>query len=42
MGGGRKSYAGGRNKKQRTLQERLRYNLGRSNLKLTGELEPKV
>jgi putative transposase len=28
--------------KQRTIQERLRYNLGRSNLKLTGELEPKV
>jgi putative transposase len=28
--------------KQRTIQERLRYNLGRSNLQLTGELEPKV
>jgi len=28
--------------KQRTIQERLRYNLGRSNLKLTGELESKV
>jgi len=28
--------------KQRTIEERLRYNLGRSNLKLTGELESKV
>jgi putative transposase len=28
--------------KQRTIQERLRYNLGRSNPKLTGELEPKL
>ncbi len=28
--------------KQRTIQERLRYNLGRSNPKLTGELESKV
>jgi RNA-directed DNA polymerase len=28
--------------KQRTIQERLRYNLGRSNLELKGELEPKV
>jgi hypothetical protein len=25
--------------KQRTIQERLRYNLGRSNLELTGELK---
>ncbi len=28
--------------KQRTIQERLRYNLGRSNLKLTGELDAKL
>jgi putative transposase len=28
--------------KQRTIDERLRYNLGRCNLKLTGELSPKV
>jgi len=28
--------------KQRTIEQRLRYNLGRSNLKLTGELESKV
>jgi len=28
--------------KQRTIEERLRYNLGRSNLELTGELESKV
>jgi hypothetical protein len=28
--------------KQRTIAERLRYNLGRSNLKLTGELNSKV
>ena len=28
--------------KQRTIQERLRYNLGRSNLELKGELESKV
>jgi hypothetical protein len=28
--------------KQRTIQERLRYKLGRSNLELTGELESKV
>jgi RNA-directed DNA polymerase len=28
--------------KQRTIDERLRYNLGRSNLKLTGELNSKV
>jgi len=28
--------------KQRTIEERLRYNRGRSNLKLTGELESKV
>ena len=28
--------------KQRTIEERLRYNLVRSNLKLTGELESKV
>ncbi len=28
--------------KQCTIEERLRYNLGRSNLKLTGELESKV
>jgi hypothetical protein len=28
--------------KQRTIQERLRYNLGRSNAKLMGELESKV
>jgi putative transposase len=28
--------------KQRTIDERLRYNLGRSNQKLTGELSPKV
>ena len=28
--------------KQRTIQERLRYNLGRSNLELTGELESKL
>jgi RNA-directed DNA polymerase len=28
--------------KQRTIQERLRYNLGRSNPKLTGELESEV
>ena len=28
--------------KQRTIEERLRYNLGRSNLKLTGELEQKL
>ncbi len=28
--------------KQRTIEQRLRYNLGRCNLKLTGELRPKV
>lgn len=28
--------------KQRTIEERLRYNLGRSNLKLTGELKSKA
>lgn len=28
--------------KQRTIQERLRYNLGRSNVELTGELDLKV
>ena len=28
--------------KQRTIQQRLRYNLGRSNLELKGELSPKV
>ena len=28
--------------KQRTIEERLRYNLGRSNLKLTGELNSRV
>jgi hypothetical protein len=28
--------------KQRTIDERLRYNLSRSNLKLTGELNSKV
>ena len=28
--------------KQRTIQERLGYNLGRSNVELTGELDLKV
>ena len=29
-------------KKQRTIEQRLRYNLGRCNLKLKGELSPEV
>jgi hypothetical protein len=28
--------------KQHTIEQRLRYSLGRSNLELTGELSPKV
>jgi putative transposase len=28
--------------KQRTIEQRLRYNLGRRNHQLTGELKPKV
>jgi hypothetical protein len=38
----RHSFQEGSEQKQRTIEQRLRYNLGRWNLKLKGELDPQV